>query len=118
MFGVFVPEMEGSIAAGGAERAMNRVERDSIDGINVIDIALVWGCLSMTLEAEVRARVLVFHVLNSTAALNAANSKTCGICKAADYSRLPLERGLHSLVEFGGVVEIDDIDVSVRSPNH
>lgn len=118
MFGVFVPEVKGSIAASGAESAMNRVERDSIDGIDVIDVALVWGCLSMTFEAEVRARVLVLHVLNSTAALDTANSKPRSICEAADYSRLPLERGLHSFVEFGGIVEIDDVNVSVCSSNH
>ena len=57
MLCVLVPEVEGAIAAGGAEGAMLRVEGNGVDGIDVGDVALVGCVLSVALETEVGAAV-------------------------------------------------------------
>ena len=44
---------------------------------------------------------------------NRADSEARSIGEAADYPRLPLQGGLHGLVEFGRLVEVDDVDVAV-----
>ena len=56
--------------------------------------------------------------MNCTTALDTANSKSSGISEATNNSGLPLERALESLVELGGILEIDDVDVSVCRANY
>ena len=115
---ILIPEMEGTVTASGAESAMDRVKGDVVNGVDVADVALVGRGLAVTFEAEVGARVLIFDILDGTAALDTTDGKPGGIDEAAYHPRLPLKRGLHSLVEFGGVVEVDDVDVPVCRTNH
>lgn len=51
VLGVLVPEVEGAVGAGRAEGAVNGVERDVIDGIDVGDV--IGGRVSVALEGEV-----------------------------------------------------------------
>lgn len=113
VLGVLVPEVEGAVATRRAERTVDRVEGDGVDGVDVADIAVVRWRLTVALETEVRAGVLVLDVLNGAATFDTAHGKARRVGEAADYPRLPLQGGLHSLVELGGVVEVDDVDVSV-----
>lgn len=55
MLGVAVPEVEGAVAAGGAEGAVLWVEGDGVDGVHVRDIPCVGGRLPVAFEGEVRA---------------------------------------------------------------
>ena len=112
---ILIPEVEGTIAAGSAERAMDGVERDCVDGVDIVDVPIIRRGFAMALEAEVGTRVFLFDILDGTATLDTADGKARSVCKAADYPSLPLERGLHGLVEFGRVVEVDDVDVPVSS---
>ena len=50
MFGILVPEVEGSVAACSAEGAVLRMEGDGVHGIDIGDVAAAWWCLSMTFE--------------------------------------------------------------------
>lgn len=113
MLGILIPEVEGTVATRSAERTVDRVEGDGVDGVDVADIAVVRWRLTVALETEVRAGVLVLDVLNGAATFDTAHGKARRVGEAADYPRLPLQGGLHSLVELGGVVEVDDVDVSV-----
>lgn len=113
VFCIFVPEVECAIAAGGAEGPMNRVEGDGVDSVDVADVTVVGRVLTMTLETEIRTRILILHVLDSAAAFDTTNREASGVCEAADHPCLPLQRGLQGLVESGRVVEIDDVDIPV-----
>lgn len=113
MLCILVPEVESAVAAGGAKGTMNGVEGDGVDGVDVVDIALVRRSFTVALEAEVGARVLLFDILDGTATLDTADSESGGINEAVDCSRLPFERRLHGFVEFGRVIEVDDVDVPV-----
>lgn len=113
VLGILIPEVEGAITAGSAEGAVNGVEGDVVDGVDVVDVALAGRGLAVAFEAEVGARVLFLDVLDGTAALDTADGETSGIDETADDPCLPFERGLHGLVELGGVVEIDDVDIAV-----
>lgn len=113
MFSIFVPEMESTITAGSAESAMNWVEGNCIDGIDVVDVAIILRRLTMALKAEIGARVLIFDVLDGATTLDTAYRKACSIRKAADYPRLPLERGLQCLIELSRIIEVDNVDVPV-----
>ena len=53
MLGVFIPKMEGSVTASGAEGAVYGVEADGVDGVDVADVAAVGRCLAVAFEAEV-----------------------------------------------------------------
>lgn len=53
VLGVLVPEVECSIGTSSAECAMDRVERNIVDGVDIGD-AVGWG-VAMTLEREVGA---------------------------------------------------------------
>lgn len=55
MFGVFVPEVEGAVAAGGGEGAVDGVEGDGVDGVDVGDVAGLGGGLAVAFEGEVGA---------------------------------------------------------------
>lgn len=118
VLGVLIPEMESTVTAGSAEGAVDGVEADGVDGVNVCDVTGVGRRFAVALEGEVGGGVLLLDVLDSAAALNAADSEAGGIGEAADYAGLPLERGLHGLVEFGGVVEVNDVDVAVRRTDY
>lgn len=72
----------------------------------------------MTLEAKVGARVLLFDVLNGTAAFDTADGETGGVCETANDPRLPLEWRLHGFVEGGGVVQVNDVNVTICGANH
>lgn len=55
VFGVLVPEVEGAVAAGGAEGTVDGVEVDGVDGVDVGDVAAGgWG-LAVAFEGEVCA---------------------------------------------------------------
>ena len=55
MLGVFVPEVEGPVAACGGECAVDGVEGDGIYGVHVGDVAGCRGGLPMAFEGEVGA---------------------------------------------------------------
>lgn len=114
MFRVLVPEVESAVTTGGAEGTVNRMEGDSIERINVVDVALIGRGLTVTFEAEVGARVLIFDILDGTATFDTTNGKPGGINETVDCPRLPLEGRLHGFVEFGGAIEVNDVDVPVR----
>jgi len=56
VLGVFVPEVEGAVAAGGAEGTVDGVEGDGVDGEDVGDVAAAGDVLPVTFEGEVGAR--------------------------------------------------------------
>ena len=55
MLGVLVPEVEGAVAASGAEGAMFGVEGNGVDGVDLTDVALAGGGLAVAFEGEVGA---------------------------------------------------------------
>jgi hypothetical protein len=55
---VLVPEVEGAVATGGAEGAVDGVERDCVDAVDFGDIALVRVGLAVAFEREVEAGVV------------------------------------------------------------
>lgn len=92
MLGILVPKVERSVAASSAERAVDGVEGDGVDRVDIADVAVVRRRLTVALETEVRARVLIFNVLNGASALDAANGESRRVREAAHDARLPLER--------------------------
>jgi len=136
MLCIFIPEVERAVAAGRAEGAVDRVERDVVHRVNVGNAAL--RLISVTLERKVQAgsakvsrmkdlgerirkaspRIFILHILDCATALDATNSEPVGVGKAADHSRLPLEGALNRFVKLGGFVQVDDVDISVRRANH
>lgn len=135
VLGVLVPEVKRAVGAGGAEGAVHGVEVDGVDGVDVGLVAGVGGGLAVAFEGEVGARrgvsrmyargkgtwgrgkvpgVFVFDVLDGAAAFYASDRKARGVGEAGDDSGLPFQRALQGLVEFGGLVEADDVDVAIR----
>jgi hypothetical protein len=55
VLGVLVPEVECAVAAGGAEGAVDGVEGDGVDRVDVGYVTGVGGVLTMALEREVGA---------------------------------------------------------------
>lgn len=93
VFSVLVPEVEGSVTAGGAKGAVLRVEGDGVHGVDITDII---GCarargLAVAFEGEVGGGVFVFDVLDGAAAFNAADCEAHGVYEAADDSCLVFE---------------------------
>lgn len=131
MFGVLVPEMECAIRARSAECTMYRVERDGIDGIHLGHVTVDGVLLAMAFEGEVetviyisagRLRwrgmrllpcILVVCILNCTTPLDGADCKPCCIRETTHDPRLPFERTLDRLVDFEGIVQVDDVDVAI-----
>lgn len=72
----------------------------------------------MAFEAKVRARVLLFDVLDGAATFDTADGETRGVCETTNDPRLPLEGRLHGFVEGGRVVQVDDVDITIRSADH
>lgn len=62
--------------------------------------------------------VFFFDVLDRASAFYAADGETGRVAEAADHPRLPLQRTLHRFVEFGRVLQVDDVDVSIRRRDH
>ena len=118
VLGVLVPEVEGTVATGGAEGTVDGVERDGVDRVDVTDVAIGGRGLAVALEGEVGGLVLLLDVVDGAATLDTADGVTGCIAEAADYPRLPLERGLIGLVDLGRVVEIDHVDVAVSGADH
>lgn len=118
MLSVLIPEVEGAVAARGAEGTMHRMEVDRVHGVDIRGVAGIGRGFAVALEREVRGGILLLDVLDCAAALDAANGKPGCIREAADDPRLPLERGLHGLVELGRVVQVDDVDVPVRRADY
>lgn len=50
---ILVPEMERAVAAGGAEGAVHRVERDGVDAVDFGDVAVGGVGLPVAFEGEV-----------------------------------------------------------------
>jgi hypothetical protein len=55
VLGILVPEVECAVAAGSAEGAVDGVEGDGVDRVDVGYVASVGGVLAMALEREVGA---------------------------------------------------------------
>ena len=53
VFGIFVPEVECTIGTGSAEGAVNGVEGDRVDRIDVANIAVCRRSFTVTLKGEV-----------------------------------------------------------------
>ena len=53
MLGIFIPEVEGTVRACCAECAVNRVDGNSVDGVDVCYVALWW--VAVAFEREVKA---------------------------------------------------------------
>ena len=130
VLGVFVPEVEGAIATGCGEGAMLGVEGDGVDGVDLGDVALGGVLLSVALEGEVQAAkhvskswaiasnvnipgVLILDVLNRAASLDTADCEARSVGEATDNTCLPLERADDGLVNLGGFVQVDHVDVSL-----
>lgn len=118
MLGILVPEMERAIAPSSAESTVYGMEGNRIDGVDIANVTVVGGRFTMALETEIGGGVLFFHILNGTSTFDTADRKATGIGKAADHPRLPLQWGLKGLVECRGIVEVDDVNVTVGSANH
>lgn len=114
MLSVLIPVMKSPITSGGTESAMNRVKRDGIDRVDIADIPVIRRRLAMALEAKVGARVLLLDVLDGTTTLNTTHREARRVGKAANHARLPFQRRLQGLVELGGVIEVDDVDIPIR----
>lgn len=115
VLGVLIPEVESTVTSGSAECAVDGVEADRVDGVDVADVAVGWGIFTVALEGEVGGGILVLDVLDGAATFDTADGKSGGVGEAADYPRLPLEGGLHGLVEFGRGIKVHDVDITVRS---
>lgn len=57
VLGVLVPEVEGAVAAGGAEGAVHGVEGDGVDGVDVGYVPRRGRRLAVAFEGEVGAGV-------------------------------------------------------------
>lgn len=76
---ILIPEVESTIGTCSAEGTMDRVERDSVNGVDIADIAVCrWG-FTVALEGEVRGGILLLDVLNSAATLNRADGEARGV---------------------------------------
>lgn len=69
-------------------------------------------------EGEDVRRILILHVLNGASTLDRANSKTLRVVEAAHHAGLPFERALHRLVELAGILQVDDVDVTISGSDH
>jgi len=114
VFGVLIPEVERTVAAGSAEGAVNGVERDCVDGVNFGDVSLCGVLLAVALKGKVEACVFVLDILNSASSLDAANGEACGVGEAAHYASLPLQRTGNSFIDSVGASEVDCMDVALR----
>lgn len=121
MLCVLVPEMEGAVAAGGAEGAVLRVEGDGVDAVDVGAVvcgaggggARGGGRGAVAFEGEVGGGVLFLDVLDGAAALDAADGEAGAVVEARHDARLPFQGRLDGFVEFARVAEVDDVDVAV-----
>lgn len=76
---ILIPEVESTVGTCSAEGAVNGVERDSVNGVDIADVAVCGRGFTVTLEGEVRGGILLLDVLNSTAALDGADREARGI---------------------------------------
>ena len=53
MFGVFVPEVECAVAAGGAESSVDGVEGDCVDRVDFGNVPVCGVLLAVAFEGEV-----------------------------------------------------------------
>src|SRR6266536_3912523 len=67
-----------------------------------------WGLENFRLPC-----ILLFHILDSTSALNTSYGKARGVCEAAHNSCLPLQRALQCLVKLRWFAEVDHVDVAI-----
>jgi len=114
---ILVPEVKGTVASCSAEGSVYRVEVDRVHRVDVGCVSLVGYVLTMTLETEVRAGILLFDVLNSASAFYATDGESSRVGKAGYGSGLPLEGALKLLVEFRWLSEVNDVDPSLCSTN-
>lgn len=76
---ILIPEVESTVRTSSAEGAVNGVERDSVNGVDIADIAVCGRGFTVALEGEVGGGILLLDVLNSTAALDGADREARGI---------------------------------------
>ena len=117
VLGIFIPEVKGPVRASGAEGAVYWVEAYCVDAINVADVALRGGRLTVAFEAEVGSRIFVFDVLDCAAPFYATNCEAAGVGEARHNARLPFEGGLHCFVELRRFAQVDDVDVAICGSN-
>lgn len=101
VLGVFVPEVEVAVRAGGRESAVLRVEGDGVDAEAVLGLvrggAADAGCgggfpgVAVAAEGEVVADFLLFDVVDGTSAFYRTDGIAGPVVETADDSRLPLE---------------------------
>jgi hypothetical protein len=122
VLGVLVPEVEGAVATGGAEGAVDRVEGDCVDRVYFGDIALGGVGLAVALEGEVQAfegleqcsgqlregeglpGVFILDVLNCAAAFDRSYCEARRVAEARHYACLPLQGAVDGLVDLGRVL--------------
>ena len=92
VLGVAVPEMKGPVTACRGESAVFGMEGDCINTVDIADILLVGWSVSVALETEIVACILLFDVLNGAASFDASDGETVCILEAGDDSRLVFER--------------------------
>jgi len=90
VFSILVPEVIGAVAACGAEGTVNRVPRDGVDTVDPGQVAIGSVLLTMALEGEIGALILIIDVLHGAATFNASYSKSGGVQEAANDACLPL----------------------------
>ena len=113
VFGIFVPEMEGAVGAGGAEGAVDGMEVDGVDRVHVARVAVVGRGLAVAFEAEIVALVFVLDVLHGAAAFDATDCETCAIGEGGDDASLEFEWRLERLEERLRLFQVNDVDPTV-----
>ena len=117
VLGVLVPEVERAVAARRREGAVDGVEGDGVDAVDVAGAA-VGEVLAVALEGEVGAVVLVLDVLDRAAALDAADCEARRVREALHRPRLPLERRLDRLVPLLRLVQVHHVDPPLSRAHH
>ena len=62
--------------------------------------------------------IFLFDVLDRASSLDTTHRVARRIGETTDDAGLPLERALQGLVDFRGLVEVDDIDVTIGGANN
>lgn len=117
VLGVLVPEVEGAVSAGCGECAVDGVEGDSVDGEDVLRVAVRGRGGAVALETEVVGLLVLGDVLDGAATFDTANGVTCRVVERADGAGLPFQRRLDGLEESARVLEVDDVDPALGSRN-
>eukprot|EP00326_Haptolina_ericina_P036993 CAMPEP_0181252026 /NCGR_PEP_ID=MMETSP1096-20121128/47230_1 /TAXON_ID=156174 ORGANISM="Chrysochromulina ericina, Strain CCMP281" /NCGR_SAMPLE_ID=MMETSP1096 /ASSEMBLY_ACC=CAM_ASM_000453 /LENGTH=254 /DNA_ID=CAMNT_0023349727 /DNA_START=390 /DNA_END=1156 /DNA_ORIENTATION=+ len=105
---VFVPEIESAIGTRGGKSAERRVERDTIDRINVL-------VFSMALERKILAGVTVMYMMDRHATLYGTEAETLLVWEARYTSALILEGRSNCAEDLRWVRHVDNDHLAVSS---